>query len=123
MTSLPPSPLSITRMTTRSQTGALRPKHFPGFKLYHFVKHPLHIFHAIHLPPEARTYHQAASKSEWHVAMGSEFDALMANGGHFVHALFITMWFETNGYLKFYKNKMGALIGIRRDWWLRNFIN
>jgi hypothetical protein len=80
MTSLPPSPLPITRMTTHSQTGALKPKQFPDFKLYHFVKHSLHIFHAIHLPPEPTTYHQVASKPEWGVIMGSEFDALMANG-------------------------------------------
>jgi hypothetical protein len=40
-----------TRIVTRSQTGHSKPKHFPGFKMFHSIKHPLQVLHTIHLPP------------------------------------------------------------------------
>jgi hypothetical protein len=68
-----------TRIVTRSQTGHSKPKHFPGFKMFHSIKHPLQVLHTIHLPPEPSTFKQAASKPEWIHAMNLEYQALISN--------------------------------------------
>jgi hypothetical protein len=75
-----PSPFTpAPRMITRSQTGHLKPKEFPGFKLFHHIKHPLVVFQANLLPPEPSTYKQAATKPEWRDAMSLEYNALLSN--------------------------------------------
>ncbi|KAF5457516.1 hypothetical protein F2P56_021614 [Juglans regia] len=66
-------------VVTRSQTGHLQPCSFPGFKLYHSTRHPLHALHADAIISEPRTYAQAASMPEWCAAMESEFQALLRN--------------------------------------------
>jgi hypothetical protein len=73
------SPPLLNRMITRSQTGHLKPKEFPGFKLYYTSKHPLLAFEAVTLPSEPSTYKQAATKPEWIQAMLLEYNALMSN--------------------------------------------
>jgi hypothetical protein len=67
------------RIVTRSQTGHLKPKEYPGFKMLHTIKYPLLAFHTVQLPPEPSTYKQAASKPEWTQAMLLEYNALVSN--------------------------------------------
>jgi hypothetical protein len=78
---IPPisSPLPQNRMVTRTQTGSLKPKAFPDFKLFYSSKHPLRALHSVVLPPEPTCYSQAITSTEWRQAMGHEFDALLAN--------------------------------------------
>jgi hypothetical protein len=72
-----PSPLTpAPRMITRSQTGHLKPKEFPGFKLF---KHPLIALQANLLPLEPSTYKQAVTKLEWRDVMSLEYNALLSN--------------------------------------------
>jgi transposase InsO family protein len=73
------STVPLTHRVTRSQTGSLKPKSFPDFKLYNATKHPLKLFLATTLPPEPTTYNQAASNPHWRAAMESEFQALLDN--------------------------------------------
>jgi hypothetical protein len=67
-------------MTTRSQTGSLKPKQFHGFKLYHSTKHPLQSFHTILSEKEPNNFTKAAANSRWQDAMLQEFQALVSNG-------------------------------------------
>jgi hypothetical protein len=67
-------------MTTRSQTGSLKPKQFRGFKLYHSTKHPLQSFHTILSEKEPNNFTKAAADSRWQDAMLQEFQALVSNG-------------------------------------------
>jgi len=71
--------LPSTRIITRSQTGNLKPKDFPGFKLYPTIRHPLTAFQMLSFPQEPSTYKQAASQLEWLHAMTLEYDALISN--------------------------------------------
>lgn len=73
--SIPPS----NRIVTRSQTGTLKPKEFPGFKLFHTPRYPLSSLQAIRLPTEPTTYRQASVEPEWIEAMTSEYNALISN--------------------------------------------
>jgi hypothetical protein len=66
-------------MITRSQTGHLKPKEFPGFKLFQHIKHPLVVFQTNLLPSKPSTYKQAATKPEWRDAMSLEYNALLSN--------------------------------------------
>ena len=50
-------------MTTRSQTGSLKPKQYHGFKLYHYTKHPLQSFHTILSEKEPNNFTKAAINS------------------------------------------------------------
>jgi hypothetical protein len=70
---LPPPP-----MTTRSQTSSLKPKKFPGFKLFH-SKHPLFSFHSVLPELEPTCYSKAANDPRWKTAMSAEFAALVSN--------------------------------------------
>jgi hypothetical protein len=72
-------PPAFTRMVTRSQTGHLKPKQFPRFKMFHSTRHPLLCLHTIHLLPTPSTYTQAADHPEWIAAMTSEYQALISN--------------------------------------------
>jgi hypothetical protein len=74
---LPAAP--STRIITRSQTGHLKPKEFPGFKLFHATKHPILTSSAPLIPPTPSTFKQAAAKPEWMNAMASEYNALLSN--------------------------------------------
>jgi len=67
------------RMVTRSQTGHLKPKQYPGFHLFSALRHPLHALHTCLLPPEPTTFKQAATKPEWVNAMNLEYQALISN--------------------------------------------
>jgi len=67
------------RILTRSQTGTLKPKHFPGFKLFHTIKYPISALLTFALPQEPSTYKQAASHPEWTQAMLLEYNALVSN--------------------------------------------
>jgi hypothetical protein len=71
--------LPSTRIITRSQTGNLKPKEFPGFKLYNTTRHPISAFQILSLPHEPSTYKQAASQPEWLHTMNLEYDALVSN--------------------------------------------
>jgi hypothetical protein len=76
----PIDPIAPTHhVITCSQTGNLKPKSFPDFKLFRAVKHPFLAYHTLTLPPEPSTYHQAATKPEWVDAMSQEFHALLSN--------------------------------------------
>jgi len=69
---------SSSKIITRSQTGNLKPRRFPGFHLYS-TRHPLQALHAGLVSPEPRTYSQAVSIPEWCAAMDSEFQSLLKN--------------------------------------------
>jgi len=75
----PSPPLPPSRMVTRSQTGHLKPRSFPGFHIYYFTRHPLQALHAGMVISKPCTYAQAASLSEWNAAMDTEFQALLKN--------------------------------------------
>jgi hypothetical protein len=78
-----PSPFLLvapsTRIITRSQTGHLKPKEFPSFKLFHVTKHPILTSLAPLIPPIPSTFKQAAAKPESMNAMTSEYNALLSN--------------------------------------------
>jgi hypothetical protein len=67
------------RMVTRSQIGHLKPKHFPGYKMFYTPQYPLLSLQAIHLPSTPTTYKQAAANPQWIEAMTSEYNALLSN--------------------------------------------
>ena len=69
---------SSSQIITRSQTGNLKPRRFPGFHLYS-TRHPLQALHASLVSPEPRTYSQAVSIPEWYVTMDNEFQSLLKN--------------------------------------------
>lgn len=54
--------LHSPHIMTRSQTGNLRPKEFPGFKMFYSTKHPLKAFAAAitTLPLKPTTYHASS---------------------------------------------------------------
>jgi hypothetical protein len=83
-TELPPpypqlADTSANRIVTRSQIGHLKPKKFPGYKMFFTPRYPLFSLQAIHLPLTPTTYRQAAAKQEWIEAMTSEYNALLSN--------------------------------------------
>jgi hypothetical protein len=57
----------------------LKPKEFPGFKLFHVTKHPILTSQAPLIPPTPSTFKQAAAKPEWMNAMATEYNALLSN--------------------------------------------
>ncbi|RVW13866.1 Retrovirus-related Pol polyprotein from transposon RE1 [Vitis vinifera] len=65
-------------MTTRSQTGNLKPRTFSDFKLYS-TQYPLQALSSIVTPLAPTSYRQAALLPDWCVAMREEYDALLAN--------------------------------------------
>jgi hypothetical protein len=73
---LPTIPLPT--MTTRSHTGSLKPKQFPGFKLFH-SKYPLLSFHSVLPESKPTSYSKAALDPQWKAAMSAEFEALLSN--------------------------------------------
>ncbi|KAJ0112602.1 hypothetical protein Patl1_01271 [Pistacia atlantica] len=66
-------------MTTRSQTGHLKPSTFPEYKTFYSTKHPLKALTSITMPIEPRSYKQASLSPEWCTAMQEEYDALIEN--------------------------------------------
>jgi histone deacetylase 1/2 len=75
-----PSPIPPREILTRSKTGKLKAKEFPGFKTLFASRHPLCVFSSIIIESEPTCFTKAVTKPEWHAAMSCEFDALMANG-------------------------------------------
>jgi hypothetical protein len=73
-----PAPPS-NRVITRSQTGHLKPKEFPGFKLFHVTKHPILTSQAPLLLPTPLSFKQAVVQPEWMNAMTTEYNALLSN--------------------------------------------
>jgi hypothetical protein len=71
---------SQPRMITHSQTGTLKPRSFPDYQSYLSTKYPFRALTTIQLPAEPTCYSQASLSPAWRVAMGEEFDALLANG-------------------------------------------
>ena len=65
-------------MTTRSQTGNLKPRTFSDFKLYS-TQYPLQALSNTVTPLAPTSYRQAALLPDWCVAMRKEYDALLAN--------------------------------------------
>ena len=65
-------------MTTRSQTGNLKPRTFSDFKLYS-THYPLQALSSTVTPLAPTSYRQAALLPDWCVAMREEYDALLAN--------------------------------------------
>ncbi|RVW61832.1 Retrovirus-related Pol polyprotein from transposon RE2 [Vitis vinifera] len=65
-------------MTTRSQTGNLKPRTFSDFKLYSTQYH-LQALSSTVTPLAPTSYRQAALLPDWCVAMREEYDALLAN--------------------------------------------
>ncbi|RVW86354.1 Retrovirus-related Pol polyprotein from transposon RE2 [Vitis vinifera] len=65
-------------MTTRSQTGNLKPRTFSDFKLYS-TQYPLQALSSTVTPLAPTSYRQAALLPDWCVAMREEYDALLAN--------------------------------------------
>jgi hypothetical protein len=72
-------PQSTTRMITRSQTGTLKPKQYPSFKLFNTIKYPISALQTSILAQEPSTYKQAASHPDWTQAMILEYNALISN--------------------------------------------
>jgi hypothetical protein len=58
-----PAPPLPHPMTTRSRTGSLRPKSFPGFHTYFSTRHPLQAFHTILTEKEPRCFSKAIADS------------------------------------------------------------
>ena len=75
-----PSSNPSHHMTTRSQSGSLKPKTFPDYKLFTSTKHPFHLFHTILCETEPSCHSKASSDARWRDAMKLEFDALTSNG-------------------------------------------
>ena len=65
-------------MTTRSQTGNLKPRTFSDFKLYS-THYPLQALFSTVTPLAPTSYRQVALLPDWCVAMREEYDALLAN--------------------------------------------
>ncbi|RVX11376.1 Retrovirus-related Pol polyprotein from transposon RE1 [Vitis vinifera] len=65
-------------MTTRSQTGNLKPHTFSDFKLYS-TQYPLQALSSTVTPLAPTSYRKAALLPDWCVAMREEYDALLAN--------------------------------------------
>lgn len=60
--------------------GFTLPQNLPDYHTFYFTKHPLHALSNVMQPIEPTCYSQASTSSEWHAAMGQEFDALISNG-------------------------------------------
>ena len=60
-----PSSNPSHHLTTRSQTGSLKPKTFPDYKLFTSTKHPFHLFHTILREIEPSCYSKAPSDARW----------------------------------------------------------
>lgn len=75
----PPLPIPSSHMITKSQIGHLKPHSFPNFHLYYSTYHPFQALHVGVVISEPQTYAQIASIPEWHVAINSEFQALLKN--------------------------------------------
>jgi len=67
------------QMVTRSTTGSLKPKEFPGFKTFYSTRHPLYVLSSIVIEYEPTCFTKAVSNPHWKAAMGHEFDALLTN--------------------------------------------
>ena len=67
------------KMVTRSQTGNLKPKQFPDFKLFYASNHPICMSTRVLNCVEPRNFSQAILSQEWQHAMQVEYDALIAN--------------------------------------------
>lgn len=103
-------------MVTRSQTGHLKPKQYPGFHLFSALRHPLHALHTCLLPPEPTTFKQAATKHEWVNAMNPEYQALISNNtGPCAQDHLIIMLLEINGCSKSNRNQMVVWIDTKLD--------
>ena len=74
------NPIPHREILTRSKTGKLKAKEFPGFKTFLVTCHPLCVFSSIMIESEPTCFTKAVTKLEWRATMGCEFDALMANG-------------------------------------------
>ena len=70
------SPVLPRQMVTRSKTGSLKPKEFPGFKTFYSTRHPLRVLSSTVIESD---FTKAVSNRHWKVAMRREFDALLAN--------------------------------------------
>jgi len=70
------SPVLPRQMVTRSKTGSLKPKEFPGFKTFYSTRHPLRVLSSIVIESD---FTKAVSNRHWKVAMRREFNALLAN--------------------------------------------
>jgi hypothetical protein len=66
-------------VVTRSQTGTLKPKLFPDFKMYQVSRYPLSTFLSALSPLEPSTFKQTSTKPEWIEAMTHEYNALLSN--------------------------------------------
>ncbi|RVW62323.1 hypothetical protein CK203_063445 [Vitis vinifera] len=77
--SAPSSPAPSYHVVTRSQTGHLRPRIYLDFHLYFSTHHPIRALHAGVIIFEPRSYAQAATILEWHLAMECESQALLKN--------------------------------------------
>jgi len=75
----PANPASTHTMVTRSQTGHLQPKQFPGFQSFH-TKYPLVTYLSITPEIEPSNYRTASPDPRWQAAMKAEFEALLSNG-------------------------------------------
>lgn len=79
-TAIVPSPLALSHpMTTQSQTGSLKPKSFPDYKMFSSSKYPLTVMHTILREIEPSSYRKAATNPQWQEAMQQGFDALLSN--------------------------------------------
>ena len=67
------------QMVTRSHTGSLKPKEFPGFKTFYSTRHPLRVLSSIVIKSEPTCFTKAVSNPRWKAIMRHEFDALLAN--------------------------------------------
>jgi len=75
----PANPASTHTMVTRSQTGHLQPKQFPGFQSFH-TKYPMVTYLSITPEIEPSNYRTASPNPRWQAAMKAEFEALLSNG-------------------------------------------
>ncbi|XP_035550022.1 uncharacterized mitochondrial protein AtMg00820-like [Juglans regia] len=73
------NPLTTHPMTTRSQTGYLKPHDLSDYQTFYSTKHPLQALTSLTMPLEPHSYKQASLLPEWHMVMQEEYDALIAN--------------------------------------------
>jgi hypothetical protein len=66
-------------MTTRSQTGHLKPRAFPEYKTFYSTKHPLKALTSIKMSIEPRSYKLASLHPEYCTTMQEKYDPLIAN--------------------------------------------
>jgi hypothetical protein len=59
-------------MTTRSQTGNLKPRSFSDYYLFFSTKHPFHAIVSIQILVEPTCYSHASLSPAWRAAMGDE---------------------------------------------------